>query len=138
MLARMAGFGQKPTYSSIEPLLLLERVMKKILRLAMVVLVVVYFAARTATAGVDFTLSNSGSEALRSVTVQVTGRSYELGDIPPGGSKTVKLNPTSESHIELLFPAGRILTIDAISNPTIVDASTQASRQRRLSQFQTK
>jgi hypothetical protein len=97
--------------------------MEKILRftmvalVAMVALVVVYFAVRTATAGVDFTLSNSGSEVLRSVTVQVTGRSYELVDIPSGGSKTVKLDPTSESHIKLLFPTGPSLTIDCYFEP---------------------
>lgn len=97
--------------------------MKKSLRfaiialVAMVLLAVVYFSVRTATAGVAFTLSNSGTEALRSVTVQVTGRSYELGDIPPGGSKIVKLNPTSESHIKLLFPTGRSLTIDSYFEP---------------------
>ena len=97
--------------------------MGKILGFAMVALiavlttVVVHFALRNATAGVDFTLTNSGSEVLHSVTVEVTGRSYALGDIPSGGSKTVKLNPTSESHIELLFPTGPGLTIDCYFEP---------------------
>ena len=97
--------------------------MEKILRFAMVALVTMvlivvgYFATRTVNAGVDFTLTNSGPEMLRSVAVQVTGRSYALGDIPSGGSKTVKLNPTSESHIKLLFPTGPGLTIDCYFEP---------------------
>jgi hypothetical protein len=97
--------------------------MGKILGFAIVALialfttVVVHFAVRNATAGVDFTLTNSGSELLHSVTVQVTGRSYALGNIPSGGSKTVKLKPTSESHIELLFPTGPSLSIDCYFEP---------------------
>jgi len=97
--------------------------MGKILGFAIVALialfttVVVHFSVRNATAGVDFTLTNSGSELLHSVTVQVTGRSYALGDIPSGGSKTVKLKPTSESHIELLFPTGLGLSIDCYFEP---------------------
>lgn len=88
-----------------------------VLLAAMVMLVAGCLAVWTATGGVEFTLTNSGADALRSVTVQVTGRSYELGDIPPRGSKTVKLNPTSESHIKLLFPTGRSLTIDCYLEP---------------------
>jgi hypothetical protein len=91
--------------------------MKKLLVFAMVALVVAYWAVRTAVAGVEFTLNNAGSEALRSVTVEVTGRSYKLGDIPPVGSKTVKLNPTAESHIELRFSTGLDLTIDCYLEP---------------------
>ncbi len=97
--------------------------MGKILGFAMVALiavlttVVVHFAVRNAAAGVDFTLTNSGPEVLHSVIVQVTGRSYALGDIPSGASKTVKLKPTSESHIELLFPTVPGLTIDCYFEP---------------------
>ena len=97
--------------------------MGKILGFAIVALiavltsVVVHFAVRNATAGVDFTFTNSGSDVLHSVTVQVTGRSYALSDIPSGGSKTVKLKPTSESHIELLFSTGPSLTIDCYFEP---------------------
>lgn len=97
--------------------------MKKFIRLAMVAFVAMaaiatmYVGVRAATAGVEFTLTNLGANALRSVTVQVTGRSYGLGDIPPGASKTVKLNPTSESHIELRLATGRNLTIDCYIEP---------------------
>jgi len=92
--------------------------MGKILFFAMLALiavlttVVMHFVVRNSTAGVEFTLANSGPEVLHSVTAQVTGRSYALGDLPSGGSKTVKLKPTSESHIELLFPTAPGLTID--------------------------
>jgi hypothetical protein len=98
--------------------------MGKILGFAIVALiavlttVVVHFAVRNATAGVDFTLTNSGSELLHAVTVQVTGRSYALGDIPSGGSNTVKLKPTSESHVELFFSTGPGLTIDCYFEPS--------------------
>lgn len=64
--------------------------------IAVVTIIVVHFAMRNVTAGVDFTLTNSGSKVLHSVTVQVTGRSYALSDILSGGSKTVSLKPTSD------------------------------------------
>ena len=75
-------------------------------------LLAIFASVRSATAGVEFTLKNAGADALRSVTVHVTGRSYELGDIPLGGAKTVKLSPTSESHIEVRLATGRNLSID--------------------------
>lgn len=56
--------------------------MKKFIVFATVVFVVWYWAFRY-TSGVEFTLRNVGAEALRSVTVEVTGKSYVLGDIPP-------------------------------------------------------
>jgi hypothetical protein len=102
---------------------LLRRVMRKILGFAMIALIavvtiiVVHFAVRNVTAGVDFTVTNSGSKVLHSVTVQVTGRSYALSDIISGGSKTVSLKLTSESHIELLFPTHPSLTIDCYFEP---------------------
>lgn len=68
-------------------------------------------------AGVDLTLINTGTEVLRAVTVEVTGRSYRLGDISPGASKTVKVNPVSESHIVVRFPTGLSMIIDCYLEP---------------------
>ncbi|HEX9172669.1 MAG TPA: hypothetical protein VF861_08405, partial [Telluria sp.] len=77
-----------------------------------------YFLTRAEAAGVEFTLNNVGSKVLHSVLVEVTGRSYKLGDMPPGSSKTVKLNALGDSHIELQFSNGRRLTIDCYFQPT--------------------
>jgi len=65
---------------------------------------------------VEFTLDNVGSESLRAVIVDVTGRSYKLGDLPAGSSKTVKLHATGESHIELRFSNAH-LTVDCYFEP---------------------
>jgi hypothetical protein len=90
--------------------------MKKFIVFATVVFVVWYWAFRY-TNGVEFTLKNVGADALRSVTVELTGKSYVLGDIPSGASKTVKVNPLGESHIDLRFSDGRMLTIDCYVEP---------------------
>ena len=89
--------------------------MKKILVIAALALLIVYWESRAG--GVGFTLNNAGSEALRGVIVEVTGKSYKLGDLPPGGSQTVELNATGDSHIELRFSDGRRLTIDCYFGP---------------------
>ena len=89
--------------------------MKKILVIAALALLIVYWVTRVG--GVEFTLNNAGAEPLRGVIVEVTGRSYKLGDLPPGSSKTVKLNATGDSHIELRFLNGRRLTIDCYFGP---------------------
>lgn len=80
-------------------------------------LVTVYLVSRADAAGVEFTLDNVGSETLHAVIVEVTGRSYNLGDVPPGSSNTVKLNATGASHIEVWFSNGYRLTIDCYFEP---------------------
>ena len=85
--------------------------MKKFIVFAAVVFVVWYWTFRY-TNGVQFTLKNVGSETLHSVTVEVTGKSYTLSDISPGASRTVKVDPISESDIKLRLPRGPVLTID--------------------------
>jgi hypothetical protein len=35
--------------------------------------------------------------------VHVTGKSYDLGDIASGAMKECKVNPTSESHVEISY-----------------------------------
>jgi len=100
--------------------------MKKNLAIAALALVIVYFAtmalvtvfleARAEATGVEFTLDNAGPESLRAVIVDVTGRSYKLGDLPAGSSKTVELRATGDSHIELRFSNGH-LTVDCYFEP---------------------
>jgi len=51
--------------------------------------------------GVTFVVKNVGEAPIRSLVVHVTGKSYAVGDIAPGASTSVRLNPTGESHIEL-------------------------------------
>lgn len=59
------------------------------------------------------TVKNVGSEPLRSVTVQVTGGSYELGDLPPGIERSTTVNPAGESiiSIDLIDSRGQANTL---------------------------
>jgi hypothetical protein len=53
--------------------------------------------------GVRVTIQNTGSSALKLVVLHVTGASYKLGDIAVGESVTMRVDPTSESHLEVEF-----------------------------------
>jgi hypothetical protein len=47
-------------------------------------------------------------QPLQSVTVVVTGASFRLGDIAPGETKSVRVNPTGESSVVIRHtPIGR-------------------------------
>lgn len=48
-------------------------------------------------------IQNTGSQPLRSVVLHVTGASYSLGDIPPGGTAHATVHATGESHLEIEF-----------------------------------
>ena len=54
---------------------------------------------------------------LPAVVVEVTGCAYSLGDIPPGGSKTVQLKAQGDSHIELQLSINHRLIIDCYLEP---------------------
>lgn len=43
-----------------------------------------------------------------------------LGDLPPGRSKTVKVNATADSHIELRYSNGQRLIIDCYFEPDYI------------------
>ncbi len=87
--------------------------MKNILLVSLVTIVLVFIGHYSSTSdGVTFIAKNVGTESIRSVVVHVTGKSYLIGDIAPGASKSVVLNPTSESHVELTFAGHPRLTID--------------------------
>lgn len=53
--------------------------------------------------GVEIRLHNSDTIALRSVEVAVTGKSYPVGDLAPGETASVWVDPTSESAVEISF-----------------------------------
>jgi hypothetical protein len=65
-----------------------------------VVLAVAFFLSRT---GLRVAVTNTGAAPMRAVVVHVTGASYDLGDIPPGSSREVSIEPTGPSHVELSF-----------------------------------
>jgi hypothetical protein len=58
-------------------------------------------ASCTRDRGTNVILMNQSSDALHSVVVHVTGNSYSVGELEPDKAKSVKVNPTGESHIEI-------------------------------------
>ncbi|WP_288377849.1 hypothetical protein [uncultured Massilia sp.] len=57
-------------------------------------------------------LTNVSAETMHAVTVQVSGRSYQIGDLMPGVVTSVEVEPEGDSHVELRFGANRRLRID--------------------------
>lgn len=53
--------------------------------------------------GVDVTVRNGGPSPLKNVVVQVTGNDHSIGDLAVGESRTVRVEPKGESHVELTF-----------------------------------
>lgn len=60
-------------------------------------------AAWSQTRGVRVTVTNSGPDSLADVVVHVTGNEYRIGGLAVSESRTVRVVPTSESHVELTF-----------------------------------
>ena len=56
--------------------------------------------------GIQVTVTNRGPDALSDVVVHVTGNSYRLGTLGVGKSRTVAVDPQSESHVEVEFVGG--------------------------------
>ena len=65
--------------------------------------------------GIQVTIQNTGATSMRSVVLHATGVSRELGDILPGASATARVNPTSESNLEVEFTDsdGKVQRLDA-------------------------
>ena len=40
---------------------------------------------------------------MKGLVVEVTGRSYELGDVPAGATKSCRVNPIGESSVEISY-----------------------------------
>ncbi len=69
----------------------------------LVVAIVIAIVAFQLRSGIRVTVENIGKTPLNSVVLHVTGASYNVGDIAPGESVTARVNPTSESHLEIEF-----------------------------------
>ena len=68
------------------------------------------------TPGVKAVVTNTGTTAMRDVSVEVTGRSYAIGDLQPGETRSVRVRPTGESNIVLRYVdpngANQAVTVD--------------------------
>lgn len=53
--------------------------------------------------GVTVTVRNEGISPLVNLQVHASGKSYDLGNIVSGSTKKCRVNPTSESHIEISY-----------------------------------
>ena len=69
--------------------------------------------------GVDVTLENRGAARLDSVAVVTTGHRYTLGELPAGGSRTVRVEADGDSHVEVEHGRGarRRLVVDTYFGP---------------------
>ncbi len=72
--------------------------------------------------GVRVTVENAGTEPMCAVVLHVTGRSYRVGDIAPGGCTETIVVPTSESDLQIEFTDGlgneRRVPIDCYIEPS--------------------
>ena len=53
--------------------------------------------------GVTVSIRNSGSMDMKDVVADVTGRSYEIGDVSAGTTTSCRVNPTSESDVRISY-----------------------------------
>ncbi len=77
-------------------------------RFLVVIALSVLLAGCSQQSGVTATVKNTGSSTLDGVVVIVTGKTYSAGNIQPGQSASVVVNPQSESRlvIEYSDPTG--------------------------------
>ena len=66
-----------------------------------IILIIVLFLSCSFSSGIKVTIKNVSSKTINGVVIHVTGNSYTIGNIPAGSSKTTKVVPKGESHIEL-------------------------------------
>ena len=80
-----------------------------------VLLIAVAFVLFQFRPGIQVTVQNTGSTPMHSVVLHVTGATYELADIPPGASATVRVKSTGESNLEIEFTGsdGKVQRLDA-------------------------
>ena len=87
---------------------------KKILIIGIITIVLIGFYIFLHS-GVKVTIRNTGTVPLYSLSVHVTGKTYDLGDIAPKETKSVVVNPKGESHIEIEHGKGdkrKVITTD--------------------------
>lgn len=56
--------------------------------------------------GIEVTVENTGSTSMRSVTLIVTGNSYNLSNISANGTAHATVKCTGDSHLEIEFQDG--------------------------------
>jgi len=56
--------------------------------------------------GITLSIENVGTAPLDSLLVLTTGHEYTVGTVEPGASRTLHVEATSESHIELEYGIG--------------------------------
>ena len=88
--------------NALEPMTKTRR-LRWLISLALVLAIAAIAAVVARPRGVEATVRNNGTTAMRDVRVTVTGRSYSLGDVPPRESRSVRVNPTGESRIVLAY-----------------------------------
>lgn len=71
--------------------------------LVAVAIAAVPFALYRIRDGVQVRVANHGPERLSSFVIHVTGNSYPIGQLDVGESRTVRVRPSSESHVEVEF-----------------------------------
>lgn len=78
-------------------------------------LLVVGLIVKLFRTGIHVTIRNTGSQPLRSVVLFVTGNSYNLDEIPSGGTAHATVHPASGSHLETEFtdPTDKTERLDA-------------------------
>lgn len=86
--------------------------MKKWLAVCVVALVAAIAAAVLIDDRVMVDLKNVGAEPMLGVVVHVTGASYPVGDLAPGASVRVPVQPKGESHVEIAHSTGQRLVVD--------------------------
>lgn len=64
--------------------------------------------------GVELTLRNRSATPLDAVVVYTSGHRYEVGALPPGGARVLRVEAEGESHVEVEHgaPRPRRLRID--------------------------
>jgi hypothetical protein len=91
--------------------------LKKAVALAAAVFAAAFLTTQCQPASIQFVLTNAAPDPMRSVTVHVTGASYSIGDVAPGASRTVRVRPSGESHIELSYADGHRTVVDCYFEP---------------------
>lgn len=76
--------------------------MRKVIGMVAAVVLLVFVVVALGR-GVRVTVENVGSTALTDLVVKVTGATYDVGELGPGASETVRVLPTGESHVELTW-----------------------------------
>ena len=67
---------------------------------------------------ITVTIENGGPATLDSVVVHVTGNRYPIGSLAPGERRSVRVEPTSDSHVEIEHArAPRRLVLDTYFEP---------------------